>query len=236
MNFRRSGPASSYPSRRIIWGGGPPPPKSTVKQVLFEDSPSNLSPQIWGALRTFQIFFIFSPWGQRREDSCKQMAGGFGLVWKMEEGGGGGFSSEEGVGRKDRVRRGSAGVGLTASSPYRVHPKHLQTCDPVGLLQNRFQASGPKLEKNRKNIGFGLPSPSPGKLGKLPKKEFGAIFRGRASGGRNLYFSYFFLFRAGGPKHICSRPTGSQLQTENPPKLQEKYKNLFPQPTPKSYG
>ena len=34
---------------------------------------------------------------------------------------------------------------------------------PVGLLQNRFRASGPKYGKNRKNIGFGLPGPSSGK-------------------------------------------------------------------------
>ena len=34
--------------------------------------------------------------------------------------------------------------------------------DHVDQLQNRFRASGPKLEKNRKNIGFGLPE----KIGK----------------------------------------------------------------------
>ena len=41
--------------------------------------------------------------------------------------------------------------------------------------------------------------------------HFSANFFLFSRGGRNLYFSYFFPFPAGGPKWVCTRQTGSQF-------------------------
>ena len=40
--------------------------------------------------------------------------------------------------------------GNSPNRLFRHFPEDTQTCDPVGQLQNRFRASGPKQEKNRK--------------------------------------------------------------------------------------
>ena len=125
-------------------------------------------------------------------------------------------------------------VGLSASTcPKCVRPVcspllvcGFCSCSPVGLLQNRFRASGPKWEKNRKNIGFGLPRPSPGKkeknsrkigkIGKIrPFSYFSAIFSYFPRVGPREAETYIFpIFSYFGPEAqnlFCSRPTGLQF-------------------------
>ena len=70
-----------------------------------------------------------------------------------------------------------------------------QCCDPLCLLERGFRASGPKLEKNRKHIGFGRPR----KYEKISRKmanfpifrQIFPIFWGRPKPIFFLYFSYF---------------------------------------------
>ena len=65
-----------------------------------------------------------------------------------------------------------------------------------------FRASGLKLGNERKNLGFATRKGKIAEIWKFPLELFSHLlpFFLFSRGGRNLYFPYSLLFRAGGPK------------------------------------